>query len=62
MFIELINNKTGKLFSVNANHIVSVWSERDPTGSWDVTFCQDVNGDVYKKPIAKESFLKLIES
>ena len=62
MFIELINNKTGKLFNVNTNHIVSVWSEQDPTGVWEVTFCQDVNGDVYKKQITKESFLKLIES
>ena len=62
MFIELTNNKTGQLFSVNINHIVSVWSGKDSTGAWDVTFCQDVNGDVYKKHITKESFLKLIES
>ena len=61
MFIELINNKTGKLFNVNVNHIVSVWSKQDNAG-WEVTFCQDVNGDVYKKQISKESFLKLIES
>lgn len=61
-FIELINNKTGALFSVNTNHIVSIWSERDHTGTWDVTYCVDVLGDIYKKPIAKESFLKLIQS
>lgn len=47
MFIELINNKTGGLFNVNTNHIVSVWSGQDNTG-WEITYCVDTLGDIYK--------------
>lgn len=61
-FIELINTKTGRLFSVNTDHIVSIWSEQDPTSLWEITYCVDTLGDIYKKPVAKESFLKLIQS
>lgn len=61
-FIELINTKTGRLFSVNTNHIVSIWSEQDPTSLLEITYCVDTLGDIYKKPISKESFLKLIQS
>jgi len=60
-FIELINNKTGGLFYVNTNHIVSVWSGQDNTG-WEITYCVDTLGDIYKKHIAKADFLKLIEN
>lgn len=61
MFVNLINCETGHTCSVNTDHIISIWSEQDQMG-WEITYCKDIIGDVYKKHIAKESFLKFIGS
>lgn len=60
MFISLINLQTQMPNSVNADHIVSIWSAEDPTGVWEITRCRDINGVEYEKPIPKKLFLQQI--
>lgn len=56
MFISLINRQTRKPNDVNTDHIVSIWSEDDITGVWEVTRCRDVNCTLNMKCLHQKTY------